>query len=130
LNDLDGFHHVSLTVRDLDAAVDWYQRVLGLRVAFREDAPTRRAAVTTFANGTFAVGLTEHRGNTSEFDPTRTGLDHLAFSVASSNDLADWEHRLTNEGVDHSGTIEIPPGAILNFHDPDSIALAFFWKRA
>jgi len=30
------FHHVAITVPDLDAAIDWYTSVLGLRVSRRE----------------------------------------------------------------------------------------------
>ena len=31
--------------------------------------------------------------------------------------------------LEHSGAVEVPPGAILNFEDPDGIALALFWDR-
>ena len=37
--------------------------------------------------------------------------------------------RLAARGVDHSGVIDVPPGAILNFKDPDGIGLALFWDR-
>jgi hypothetical protein len=37
--------------------------------------------------------------------------------------------RRDDEGIEHSGVIEIPPGAILNFRDPDGVALALFWER-
>ncbi len=30
-------------------------------------------------------------------------------------------------GVTHSGVIDTPRGGILNFKDPDSLALALFW---
>lgn len=30
-------------------------------------------------------------------------------------------------GVGHGGVVELPIGAILNFEDPDGIALALFW---
>ena len=126
---LTGFHHVSLTVSDLDVSVEWYEQVLGLHVLFREEAETRRAAVMAFADGSYAVGLTAHEGDPSRFDPTRIGLDHLAVTVASEESLAEWADRLTAHGVDHSGAIPIPPGAILNFKDPDGIALALFWDR-
>jgi len=126
---LRGFHHVGLTVRDLDVAVEWYQRILGLEVLFEEHGDTRNAAVMAFADGTFAVGLTCHSGNSASFDPRHTGLDHVAFSVDSREALADWEDRFTAAEVDHSGAIDIPRGAILNFKDPDGIALALFWER-
>jgi glyoxylase I family protein len=126
---LRAFHHVALTVSDRDAAAEWYGRVLGFKELFREDGDARRACVMQFAGGGYSVGLVEHGGDRSTFDPTRIGLDHLAFAVTSLDELGSWSARLTELGVDHSGVIEIPPGAILNFRDPDGIALALFWDR-
>ena len=63
------------------------------------------------------------------FDPQHRGLDHLAFTVGSEEELARWAERLDGAGVEHSGVLEIPPGAILNFKDIDGIALALFWDR-
>ena len=85
--------------------------------------------VRDLADGTFAVGLTCHRGNAASFDPRHTGLDHVAFSVDSREAMADWEDRFTAAEIEHSGAIDIPRGAILNFKDPDGIALALFWER-
>jgi catechol-2,3-dioxygenase len=84
-----------------------------------------------FAGGGYSVGLVQHGapGEGVAFDPTRIGLDHLAFVVASLDELERWAHRLEQAGVTHSGVIEIPPGAILNLVDPAGIALALFWDR-
>jgi glyoxylase I family protein len=127
---LAGFHHVALTVRDLDASERWYQDVLGLTTLFREEGDSRRAAVMQFADGGFAVGLVEHRpSDGTPFDPTRLGLDHLALLVRSRAELDDWAARLAGAGIEQSGVIDVPPGAILNFKDPDGIALSLFWDR-
>jgi catechol 2,3-dioxygenase-like lactoylglutathione lyase family enzyme len=127
---LAAFHHASLSVRDLDASVRWYSDVLGFDELFREEGDDRRACVMAFAGGDYSVGLVEHRPPTAvPFDHAVIGLDHLAFSIRSEDDLAGWAARLTEAGVDHSGVIAIPPGAILNLRDPDGIALALFWDR-
>jgi glyoxylase I family protein len=70
-----------------------------------------------------------HVALTASFDPTVTGLDHCAFTVDRREDLDAWVQRLDDHGVAHSGVIDVPPGAILNFKDPDGIALAIFWDR-
>jgi catechol 2,3-dioxygenase-like lactoylglutathione lyase family enzyme len=128
--ELLGFHHVGVTVTDLDASAKWYADVLGFEELFREENDDRRACVMRFPGGATGVGLVEHRGNDgTAFDPTRLGLDHLAFSVATQADLEQWAQRLTIAGIEHSGAIDIPPGGILNFKDPDGIALALFWDR-
>lgn len=128
--DLNGFHHVALTIRDLDTSLGWYTDVLGFELLFREEGDDRRAAVLKFRSGAFGVGLVEHRPTDDEcFDARRPGLDHVAFSVGSQRELDQWAARLTQSGVDHSGAIDVPPGAILNFKDPDGIALSLFWDR-
>ena len=130
MTELQGFHHVAVTVSDLDRSVDWYGAVLGFAELFREENDDRRACIMQAASGSPTIGLVGHRGNDgTAFDPTRLGLDHLAFTVATQADLEQWAHRLTTAGVTHSGVIEIPPGAILNCKDPDGIALALFWDR-
>jgi glyoxylase I family protein len=130
MNDLGQFHHVALTVSDLATSAEWYSTVLGMEQSFREESSARRAAVFRFAAGGWSIGLVEHAGATvGRFDPTVTGLDHVAFSVETADDLRDWAARLDTHGVEHSGPIPVPPGEILNFRDPDGIALALFWDR-
>jgi len=134
MTELQGFHHAAITVRDLEASVRWYASVLGFEEMFREESDGANACVMRFPAGSagagLGIGLVEHRANDgTPFDPARLGLDHLAFAVASQEALDEWAQRLTAAGVTHSGAIAVPPGAILNFKDPDGIALALFWDR-
>jgi glyoxylase I family protein len=129
VTELARFHHVALTVTDLNRSVTWYTTVLGLEELFRETGDVRNASVLGFATGGFAVGLVQHAGTEPGFDPRTIGLDHVSFAVPFEEDLADWATRLDAHGVEHSGVIQVPPGAILNFKDPDGIALSIFWDR-
>jgi len=125
--ELVGFHHASLSVSDRDRSAAWYSQVLGFVELFREDGDTRRAAVMAFRGGGYSVGLTEHLPlDDVDFDARHRGLDHLAFTVAGRADLDGWARHLDGLGVEHSGVVDIPVGAILNFSDPDGIALALF----
>jgi hypothetical protein len=49
------------------------------------------------------IDLNEHATNSGEaFDPSRTGLDHLGFSVSSYDALVAWAAHLDAQGVAHS----------------------------
>lgn len=48
---LKGLHHLNFVVRDLDAAVAAWERVLGLPPALREDLPARGARTARFRIG-------------------------------------------------------------------------------
>jgi glyoxylase I family protein len=125
-----GASHVSFSVCDIDRSLRWYREVFAAEVMLDEQADHRRAVVLTLPASELLVGLCEFNQRQHEpFDPTRTGLDHFAFSVESRGDLDEWASHLEARGVEHSGVLEVPPGAILNFKDPDGIALALMWRR-
>jgi glyoxylase I family protein len=124
-----GFHHLAVTVRDLDASAPWYERVFDLELTIDEPGDERRAKVYRMRDTAQMLGLVEHRGNDgSRFRPDRTGLDHAAFSVRTRDDVDAWAARLDAVGVEHSGRIDIPIGAILNFADPDGVQLSIFYE--
>jgi catechol 2,3-dioxygenase-like lactoylglutathione lyase family enzyme len=127
--ELRGLRHVALTVRDVDVSADWYRTVLGFEERFREDDGRRAACIMDHPNG-FGVAVVAHGGSSgAAFDPHVTGLDHVGFAVGSRDELVAWEEHLRAAGVDQSGVIDTPFGGILNFKDPDGIALALFWER-
>ncbi len=73
--------------------------------------------------------MVQHTGGEG-FDPSNLGLDHLAFSVTSGEELEAWARRFDERGMTHSGPLETPFGGMLNFTDLDGIALALFWERS
>jgi catechol 2,3-dioxygenase-like lactoylglutathione lyase family enzyme len=124
-----GFHHLALTVRDLDASTAWYERIFELDPVIDEPGHERRAKVYRLHGTEQMLGLVEHGGNDgSMFRFDRTGLDHAAFSVRSRADVDAWTERLDAAGIEHSGRIDIPSGAILNFADPDGVQLSIFYE--
>jgi glyoxylase I family protein len=121
------FDHFGISVSDLGRSLDFYCRVLGAvrLVSPRpvEDFQFRRAIVAF--NGSWVVDLNEHEANAGEsFDPSLTGLDHLAFNVPSYDALAGWIARLDSEGVTHSPIRTIDGvGEAFDFCDPDGIQI-------
>jgi len=129
MENLAAFHHVALTVSDLERSAAWYADVLGMVERFREDSPERKAVIFNFPGGGSSVGLVQHHATQPGFDPTVVGLDHYGFTVSSPEAMQQWSDHLAAKGIQHSGAIDVPPGQILNFKDPDGIALCLFWDR-
>ena len=131
-----GFHHLGITVRDIDASEQWYGRVLGLVRGFVEPHSTGPGYAVVMAHpatGLF-LGLDHHPGADGEpFSERRTGLDHVALQVTSREELDLWVEHLDQQGVEH-GTIaersEPVPHALVSFRDLDGIALELIWFGA
>ena len=130
---LTGVQHLGLTVRDIVASEAWYTRVLGLVRAFVEPHSTgdgHAVVMTRPGTGVF-LGLDHHPDADREmFNPLRTGLDHVAFAVASREDMDTWISHLDAIGVVHDALLESAeplPHALVMLRDPDGIAIELFW---
>ena len=132
---LSGVHHISITVTDIGASLDWYQRLLGadrMPVKFphydRED--TGYGELVIEPRSGIIIGLHTNAANDGQpFDEARTGLDHIGFNVASRADLQAWTDWLDELGIEHSGirVCEEPfPFATVVFRDPDNVQLELF----
>jgi len=131
LTRLAGGNHVNLTVSDLDASTAWYCRVLNLVVVSDQTniGPPYFTDVTyrglfDLTTGSYVVGLIQHPDAIpGTFDERRAGLDHVGFAVPMRSDLDDWAGHLDTQGVTHSGVVTAPYAHVINFRDPDGIAL-------
>jgi glyoxylase I family protein len=130
---LAGIQHLGLTVRDIAASEAWYSKALGLVRAFVEphSAGEGYAVVMTRPGTGLFLGLDHHPdADRAMFDPLRTGLDHLALSVADREDLDAWVSHLDAVGVEHDSLVETDeplPHAMVVLRDPDGIAIELFW---
>jgi glyoxylase I family protein len=68
--------------------------------------------------------------STEPFNERKPGLDHIAFGVASRDELAEWAARLDEMGVAYSAVVDAGYGSGLSFRDPDNIALESFARPA
>lgn len=122
--------HIRLTVTDIEQSRAFYEAVFGWRVFIElpegADAATREALSFLFGGviydlGGVLVGL--RPAGTERFDEDRTGLDHVAFRLTSKDELVSAAEHLDNLGVAHEPIKDIGPSLILEFRDPDNIAL-------
>ena len=124
------YAHVRLTVTDLSRSRAFYETVFGFPVAF--ELPADADEATREQLGFLYGGVIYHFGDglfglrpagSDRFDENRTGLDHLSFAVASHDDLVAAVETLEAAGVAHGGIKDLGMGWILEFRDPDGIAL-------
>ena len=128
-----GYGHVRLTVTDIARSRAFYDRVFGFPVAFEvpvdADEATRDSLAFLYGGLVYAVpgggllGLRPVAPDGDRFDEDRVGLDHLSFAVSSAAELQDAVAVLDAAGVAHGGVKDIGVAAILEFRDPDGVAL-------
>lgn len=122
--------HVRLTVTDIDQSRQFYDSVFGwpilVEVPEQADAATREMLSFLFGGviydlGGTLIGLRPVAAD--RFDEDRVGLDHLAFRVGSKDELDSAVDHLVFLGIAHEPIKDIGPAYILEFRDPDNIAL-------
>lgn len=122
--------HVRLTVTDIERSRKFYDSVFGWPVLLEHpedaDEATREALGFLFGGviylvGTSLIGLRPVARDS--FHEDRCGLDHIAFGVASRAELDDAATYLDQLGIAHEPVKDIGPSYILEFRDPDNIAL-------
>ncbi len=130
-----GFSHVRLTVTDIRRSKEFYRWLFGqepgsdfsdqLDDPTVHDDPDRTYGGCSFTFHGQTLGLRPVAAPGDRFDPNRTGLDHLSFSVGSVDELHAAAERLTAAGIEHGEVTDLPAFGltILSLQDPDDINL-------
>lgn len=128
MTDVIGYHHLSLSVSDLDKSTEWYRQVLGLEVAAEiEGEGFRRIRLRAPGSGV-TLTLTRHEQQSGErFDERRPGMDHVALQVSSADEVKALKDRFAELGVNHSEVKASSGGtAMITLRDPDNIQVEVF----
>jgi len=129
------FHHVGITVSDLERAIDWYGKVFGLKpgVALTVSGPAgervlrlpphvHRAALLPVGN--FAIELLEFVPSRKPMEMRQDDVGYV-YTCFAVEDLDDVYERLTAEGIDfHTEPLSAEEGQIAGskfcvMRDPD-----------
>ena len=130
-----GYSHIRLTVTDIARSRAFYDGVFGFPVAYEvpegADEATREQLAFLFGGVIYAVpggllGLRPVARAEDRFDADRVGLDHLSFAVAGEAELQAAVEVLDGLDVAHGGIKDIGVALLLEFSDPDGVALELF----
>ncbi|GBG39830.1 glyoxalase [Mycobacterium montefiorense] len=122
--------HVRLTVTDIERSRQFYESVFEWPVLL--EVPENASEATRNQLGFLYGGVIYDLGGTllglrpvgtDRFHEDRCGLDHIAFRLASLAELDAAAAHLDEVGVEHEPIKDIGPSYILEFRDPDNIAL-------
>ncbi len=122
--------HVRLTVTNIERSRRFYESVFGwpvlLEVPDNADEATRGrldflSGGVVYDLGGALIGLRPVASDV--FDEDRVGLDHISFRTGSKTELDYAAGHLDDLGIRHEPVKDIGPSYILEFRDPDNIAL-------
>jgi glyoxylase I family protein len=122
--------HVRLTVSDIERSRQFYESVFGwpvlIEIPDNADEATRKQLAFLFGGVIYDMGgalIALRPVAVDRFHEDRCGLDHIAFRAADKAELEAAALHLDDLGIDHEPVKDIGPSYILEFRDPDNIAL-------
>lgn len=135
--------HVGLTVRDIDRTIEFYSRYLGMRLTEKFEYPEEKIGhgVAVAAGAFIRCDTTHHEmsifrmrkdilGDDAPDAPRYGfGLHHIAFELASPEDLKALYVSMRDGGVEIVNSRKGGPGNQPRFYarDPDGNLLEFYW---
>jgi catechol 2,3-dioxygenase-like lactoylglutathione lyase family enzyme len=120
-----GIHHIAIRCMDMAVTKNFYQNIIGLPLAI--DTPD----LMIFAAGSVFVAFkpaNPRDKNYSSFSPFEIGLDHIAMTCESEDELRRFARELTDAGVENTGVKldETLQKLYVAFKDPDRIQWEFY----
>src|ERR671939_224570 len=119
---LEGLHHITAITADAPRNVDFYVRVLGLRLVKKtvnQDDPTIYHLFYADEKGSAGSDLTFFEYPHARRGRAGRGMVHrIVFRVASEDAIEFWNDRLSSGGIE----LERSEGS-LRFTDPEGLAL-------
>jgi glyoxylase I family protein len=122
--------HISFSVRDAEASAAWWREVFDLTEIDRSEGDGWNGILLMHPATATIVEFQQHDANAGEnFDPVRTGFDHMGFKVDDPAELEPWREHFKRLGVTHSPIAHREYGSVLTFKDPDGIQFEMFYRE-
>ena len=120
---VDRIAHVVIKVRNLENSLDFYTRVLGLKVMGRIDP---NVAFLSTGRDHHELGIAEIGGEAPGNSFYRVGVEHFAFRLRDENDLREAYQTLLDENVEIAYTVNHGVAKSVYFLDPDGNELEVY----
>lgn len=122
-----GIHHICLRSTNFDVTKNFYQDILGFPLVI--DTPE---LIIFSAAGIFLAFKKANPRNSefSSFSPFEVGLDHVAITCETEEELHRFTKGITDAGVENTG-VKMDPALnklYVAFKDPDRIQWEFYMK--
>lgn len=123
---ITGIHHLTALSGDAQRTVDFYTRLLGLRLVLQTVNPDDPSSYRLYFAGD------DHDSNLLAFEERKQtprgrfgigGTHHLAFETANHDTLLQWKRRLTDAGIPVTGPYNRVYFESIYFTDPDGLIL-------
>jgi len=109
-------HHVTMRTSHLDAMIDWYGKVIGAKVMFRD----QYAAWTTNDEANHRVAFLAVPGLSDDPEKIRhNGMHHSAFEYETFDDLIASYKRLADEGIEPAFCLDHGLTVSIYYEDPE-----------
>ncbi len=122
-----GLHHITLVTRNAQRTVDFYTRILGLRLVKKTvnfDDPSAYHLYFGDETGRPGTAVTFFEWPRAERGkPGIGGTHHFALGVADRVGLLKWKRRLTDLGLPVTGPLDRHYFEFIYFNDPDGTIL-------
>ena len=117
-----GMRHLALNVINLENSVEFYTRLLGMKVEWQPDEDN---FYLTSGNDNLAL----HRATRTTEEGSAQSLDHLGFIIDTKADVVDWFNFLNQEKIEMLTQVKDHRDGARSFYckDPDGNAVQIIY---
>lgn len=122
-----GINHIALRCKDMEITKKFYRDTLGLSLVYESDK------LNGFMAGNILIGFLQAKYKTPDekFNPMTIGMDHIAISCGTIEELERVVNGLKNAEVENTGIKfdETLKKKYVAFKDPDRIQWEFYMVK-